>query len=107
MVTICPKCGKRAWRPYRFMIRGSSGRKYTYLVYRHKEKGRHTPRKCYVAQKRGAVRRGARRTRTVRSAMTRKSRMRKKNVDNNGGRKSGVKANRGKKASSRSSGKKK
>jgi hypothetical protein len=51
MVTICPKCGKKAWKPYKFVIRGKSGKNYTYLVYRHNEKKRHTPRKCYVAQK--------------------------------------------------------
>jgi len=51
MVTICPKCGKKAWKPYKFVIKGKSGKNYTYLVYRHNEKKRHTPRKCYVAQK--------------------------------------------------------
>ena len=51
MVTICPKCGKKAWRPYKFVIKGNGGRNYTYLVYRHNEKKRHTPRKCYVAQR--------------------------------------------------------
>jgi hypothetical protein len=53
MVTICPKCGKKAWKPYKFVIKGKSGKNYTYLVYRHNEKKRHTPRKCYVAQKKG------------------------------------------------------
>ncbi|MDG6905251.1 MAG: hypothetical protein JRN20_05635 [Nitrososphaerota archaeon] len=51
MVTTCPKCGKKAWKPYKFVIKGKSGKNYTYLVYRHNEKKRHTPRKCYVAQK--------------------------------------------------------
>ena len=51
MVTICPKCHKRAWKPYRFVIKGKSGKNYAYLVYRHNEKKRHTPRKCYVAIK--------------------------------------------------------
>jgi hypothetical protein len=54
MVTICPKCGKKAWKPYKFVIKGKSGKNYTYLVYRHNEKKRHTPRKCYVAQKKPA-----------------------------------------------------
>ena len=56
MVTICPKCGKKAWKPYKFVIKGKSGKNYTYLVYRHNEKKRHTPRKCYVAQRKKAVR---------------------------------------------------
>jgi hypothetical protein len=51
MVTTCPRCGKQAWKPYKFVIKGKSGRSYTYLVYRHNEKKRHTPRKCYVALK--------------------------------------------------------
>lgn len=51
MVTTCPKCGKKAWKPYKFVIKGKSGKNYTYLVYRHNEKKRHTPRKCYVSQK--------------------------------------------------------
>jgi hypothetical protein len=51
MVTICPKCHKKAWKPYKFVIKGKSGKNYTYLVYRHNEKKRHTPRKCYIAQK--------------------------------------------------------
>ena len=55
MVTICPKCGKKAWKPYKFVIKGKSGKNYTYLVYRHNEKKRHTPRKCYVAQKKAKV----------------------------------------------------
>jgi hypothetical protein len=56
MVTICPKCGKKAWKPYKFVIKGKSGKNYTYLVYRHNEKKRHTPRKCYVAQRKKPVR---------------------------------------------------
>jgi hypothetical protein len=52
MVTVCPRCRKKAWKPYKFVIKGKSGKKFTYMVYRHNEKGRHTPRKCYVAQKR-------------------------------------------------------
>lgn len=56
MVTICPKCHKKAWKPYRFVIKGKSGKNYTYLVYRHNEKKRHTPRKCYVAQKKKTAR---------------------------------------------------
>jgi hypothetical protein len=56
MVTICPKCGKKAWKPYKFVIKGKSGKNYAYLVYRHNEKKRHTPRKCYVAQKKGKPR---------------------------------------------------
>ena len=51
MVTTCPKCHKRAWKPYKFVIKGKGGRSYAYLVYRHNEKKRHTPRKCYVAIK--------------------------------------------------------
>ncbi len=51
MVTICPRCGKKAWKPYKFVLKGNSGKNYTYLVYRHNEKKRHTPRKCYVAQR--------------------------------------------------------
>jgi len=65
MVTICPKCGKKAWKPYKFVIKGKSGKNYTYLVYRHNEKKRHTPRKCYVAQKKtgkAAPRKGATRS---------------------------------------------
>ncbi len=56
MVTICPKCGKKAWKPYKFVIKGKSGKNYTYLVYRHNEKKRHTPRKCYVAQRKKPAR---------------------------------------------------
>ncbi len=56
MVTICPKCHKKAWKPYKFVIKGKSGKNYTYLVYRHNEKKRHTPRKCYVAQRKKPTR---------------------------------------------------
>ncbi len=67
MVTTCPKCGKKAWKPYKFVIKGKSGKNYTYLVYRHNEKKRHTPRKCYVAQKKAkpkGARKVAKRQRT-------------------------------------------
>ena len=31
MVTVCPRCHKKAWKPYRFVIKGKSGKSYTYL----------------------------------------------------------------------------
>ena len=62
MVTICPKCGKKAWKPYKFVIKGKSGKNYTYLVYRHNEKKRHTPRKCYVAQKKAKPKQAAKKS---------------------------------------------
>jgi len=74
MVTICPKCGKKAWKPYKFVIKGKSGKNYTYLVYRHNEKKRHTPRKCYVAQKKvaKAAKRGVKSSSPKRASRARK-----------------------------------
>ncbi len=76
MVTICPKCHKRAWKPYRFVIKGKSGKNYAYLVYRHNEKKRHTPRKCYVAIKGAAAKKrgtaGGRKTASRRSSRSKR-----------------------------------
>ncbi len=74
MVTTCPKCHKRAWKPYKFVIKGKGGRSYAYLVYRHNEKKRHTPRKCYVAIKAGRKVAGGR----ARKAKVSRSRSRKR-----------------------------
>ena len=45
--TKCPKCNKLAWKPYRQNIKSNDGKTYSYLVYRHNERTRRTPRKCY------------------------------------------------------------
>lgn len=76
MVTICPKCHKRAWKPYRFVIKGKSGKNYAYLVYRHNEKKRHTPRKCYVAIKGAAAKKKSAKSRPSRSRKGSRSRTR-------------------------------
>ena len=72
MVTICPKCGKKAWKPYKFVIKGKSGKNYTYLVYRHNEKKRHTPRKCYVAQRKKSARASSTKRKSASKAKSKK-----------------------------------
>lgn len=47
-ITVCPKCHKAAWRPYLMRVRGKYGATYSYLVYRHPDGRRHTPRKHTV-----------------------------------------------------------
>jgi hypothetical protein len=46
--TICPKCGKPSWAPYTMKVVGKYGQTYSYLVYRHPDGWRATPRKHTV-----------------------------------------------------------
>lgn len=45
---VCPKCGKESWTPYRAKVKNFYGTTYAYLVYRHPDGRRRTPRKCTV-----------------------------------------------------------
>lgn len=55
---ICPKCQRAFWSPYRMTVKGKGKleivngepvlRPYVYLVFRHPDGRRHTPRKCTV-----------------------------------------------------------
>jgi hypothetical protein len=46
--TICPKCKKESWKPYIMKTRNFYGTPYEYMVYRHPDGRRRTPRKCTV-----------------------------------------------------------
>jgi hypothetical protein len=46
--TICPKCGRPSWAPYVMPVKGKYGQVYRYLVYRHPDGRRKTPRKHTV-----------------------------------------------------------
>lgn len=44
--TVCPRCGKPSWAPYVMKVVGKYGRVYEYLVFRHPDGRRRTPKKC-------------------------------------------------------------
>jgi len=48
MIVKCPKCGRKAWRPYLMTVVRKENERYTYKVYRHPDGRRKTPRKCTV-----------------------------------------------------------
>ena len=45
---ICPKCHRASWAPYKMKVAKKYGQVYEYLVYRHPDGRRHTPKKCTV-----------------------------------------------------------
>ena len=52
--TICPKCHKPSWKPYVMKTTNFYGTEYRYLVYRHPDGRRRTPRRCTVGEEESA-----------------------------------------------------
>jgi hypothetical protein len=50
---ICPKCHRAAWAPYKMQVTKKYGQTYVYLVFRHPDGRRHTPRKCTIRVQEG------------------------------------------------------
>jgi|BEDMetMinimDraft_2_1075160.scaffolds.fasta_scaffold07905_1 hypothetical protein len=48
---ICPKCGKDAWSPVLERKIGRKGNVYFYLAYRHLDRRKNAPAKCYISKR--------------------------------------------------------
>lgn len=47
---ICPKCGKNSWSPVLERKIGRKGQVYYYLAYRHLDRRKNAPAKCYLSK---------------------------------------------------------